>query len=89
MASRCEDGAVTGDFLDELPNFHIVTFSELEEHSGRFAAVSESDVENSSRGKKKNLLCWNFISTYIINRTLHGRLRIRILSSRADSISHE
>ena len=45
MASRCEDGAVTGDFLDELPNFHIVTFSELEEHSGRFAEVSESDVE--------------------------------------------
>ena len=52
MASRCEDSAVTGDFLDELPNFHIVTFSELEEHSGRFAEVSESDVENSSRGKK-------------------------------------
>ena len=52
MASRCEDGTVTGDFLDELPNFHIVTFSELEEHSGRFAEVSESDVENSSRGKK-------------------------------------
>ena len=21
MASRCEDGTVTGDFLDELPNF--------------------------------------------------------------------
>ena len=45
MASRCEDGTVTGDFLDELPNFHIDTFSELEEHSGRFAKVSESDVE--------------------------------------------
>ena len=28
---------VTGDFLDELPNFHIDTFSKLEEHSGRFA----------------------------------------------------
>ena len=38
-------GAVTGDSLDELPNFHIDTFSELEEHSGRFAEVSESDVE--------------------------------------------
>ena len=95
MASRCEDGAVTGDFLDELPNFHIVTFSELEEHSGRFAEVSESDVEkfikreeDANTLKKSCLLCWNFISTYIINRTLHGRLRIRILSSRADSISH-
>ena len=37
MASRCDDGTVIGDFLDELPNFHIDTFSELEEHSGRFA----------------------------------------------------
>ena len=27
-------------------------------------------------------------SIYIINRTLHGRLGIRILSSRAESISH-
>ena len=23
MASRCKDGTATGDFLDELPNFHI------------------------------------------------------------------
>ena len=29
MALRCEDGTVTGDFLNELPNFHIYTFSEL------------------------------------------------------------
>ena len=36
---------VTGDFLDEWPNFHIDTFSELEEQSGRFSEVSESDVE--------------------------------------------
>ena len=45
MASRCEDSAVNSDFLNELPNFHIDTFSKLEEHSGRFAEVSESDVE--------------------------------------------
>ena len=45
MVSRCEDGTVTGDFLDDLPNFHIDTFSQREEHSERFAAVSESDVE--------------------------------------------
>ena len=51
MASRCEDGTVTGDFLDELPNFYIVTFSELEEHSGRFAEVSESDVEKFIKGE--------------------------------------
>ena len=43
IASRCEDGTVTGDFLDELPNFPIDTFSELKEHSGRFAEVSESE----------------------------------------------
>ena len=53
MASRCEDGTVTGDFLDELPNFHIDTFSELEEHSGRFAEVSESDVEKFIEGGNK------------------------------------
>ena len=41
MASRCKDGTVTGDFLDELPNFHIDTFSEREEHSGRFAEVGK------------------------------------------------
>ena len=45
MASRCVDGTVTSDFLDGLPNFPIDTFSELEDHSGRFAEVSESDVK--------------------------------------------
>ena len=39
--------------------------------------------------KKTCVLCGNFISIYKINRTLHGRLGIRILSSRAESISHE
>ena len=52
MASRWEDGTVTGDFLDELPNFHLDTFSELEEHSGRFAEVSESDVEEFIEGEE-------------------------------------
>ena len=51
MASRCEDGRVTGDFLDELPNFHINIFSELEEHPGRFAEVSKSDVEKFIEGE--------------------------------------
>ncbi|CAH3176495.1 unnamed protein product, partial [Porites lobata] len=49
MASRCEDGTVTGGFLDVLPNFHIDTFSELEEHSGRFANASESDEQKELR----------------------------------------
>ena len=38
--------------------------------------------------KKSCVLRRNFISIYKINRTLHGRLGIRILSSRAESISH-
>ena len=38
--------------------------------------------------KKSCDLCGNFISNYDINRTLHGRLGIRILSCRAGSISH-
>ena len=74
MASGCKDGTVTGDFLDELPNFHIATFSELEEHSERFAE------------KKSSVLFRNFISIHKINRTLYGRLGIRILSFRAESI---
>ena len=52
MASRCEDDTITGDFLDEVPNFHIDTFSELEEHPGRFAEVSESDVEKFIEGEE-------------------------------------
>ena len=52
MASRCEDGRVTGDFLDELPNFHIEFFSQLEEHPGRFAVVSESDVDKFIEGEE-------------------------------------
>ena len=74
MASGCKDGTVTGDFLDELPNFHTDTFSELEEHSERFAE------------KKSSVLFRNFISIHKINRTLYGRLGIRILSFRAESI---
>ena len=35
------------------------------------------------------LLCGNFISIYVINRTLHGRLGIQILCSLAETISHE
>ena len=38
--------------------------------------------------KKSCVLCRTFISIYKINRTLHDRLGIRILSSRAESISH-
>ena len=46
----------------------------------------EDEYENE---KKSCVLCRNFISIYKINRALHGRLGIRILSSCAKSISHE
>ena len=42
----------------------------------------------SKMNKKSCLLCGSFIGIDIINRTLHGRFGIRILSSRAESISH-
>ena len=58
MVSRCEDDTVTGDFVDELPNFRIDTFSELEEHSGRFA---EDWFAVSKMKKKSCVLCRNFV----------------------------
>ena len=42
----------------------------------------------SKMNKKSCVLCRNFVSIYIINRTFHSRLGIQILSSRAKSISH-
>ena len=74
MASRCEDGTVTGDFLDELPNFHIDTFSELEEYSGRFTEVSESDVEKFIEGeenantKKKTFYDLKLVKKFLIEK---------------------
>ena len=79
MASRCEDGTVTDDFLDELPNFHIDTFSELEEHSGRFAEVSESDVEKFIEGeenantKKKTFYDLKLVKKFLVEE--HHEIR--------------
>ena len=39
----------------------------------------------SKMNKKSCVLCGHFISLYKINRTLHGRAGIRILSSRAEN----
>ena len=41
MASRCKDGTVTADFLNELPNFHIDTFSELHNICDRHFAIGD------------------------------------------------
>ena len=72
MASRCEEGTATGDFLDELPNFHINTFSDLEEHSGRFAEVLENDIEKFIEGeqnantKKKTFYDLKLVKTFLV-----------------------
>ena len=50
--NTCEDGRVTCDFFDELPNFNIDIFSEREEHPGRYTEVSESDVERFIQGEE-------------------------------------
>ena len=49
---------------------------------------SLKNIQEDLPKKKSCVLCRNFISIYKINRTLHGRLGIRILSSRAESFSH-
>ena len=49
---------------------------------------SLKNIQEDLPKKKSCVLCRNFISTYKINRTLHGRLGIRILSSRAESLFH-
>ena len=41
-----------------------------------------------SKMRKTSFKSRHFINIYVINRTLHGRLGIRILSSHAESISH-
>ena len=84
MASRREDDTVTGDFLDELPNFHIDTFSELEEHSGRFAEVSESDVEKFTEGKENATLKKDLLRLKI-SQKVSGRRAPRNQRNREDS----
>ena len=86
MASRgedtCEDGRVTSDFLDELPNFHIDIFSELEEHPGRFAEVSESDVEKFIEGEENaNTKRKTFYTLAARGFSLSERLNRRVKTS--------
>ena len=90
MASRYEDGTVTGDFVDELPNFHIDTISDLEEHSGRFAEVSESDVEKFIEGKenentKKDLLRLKISQKFLVEKRHEIREIEKIPPTESDS----
>ena len=85
------DGTVTGDILDKLPNFHIDTFSELEEHSGRFAEVSESDVEKFNKGeenantKKKTFYDHKLAKKFQVEERHEIRETEKILPSELDS----
>ena len=57
-------------------------------HNMRVLVVGEQFFIISKMNKTSCFKSRHFINIYIINRTLHGRLGIRILSSRAESISH-
>ena len=57
-------------------------------HNMLVLAVGEHFFIISKMNKTGCFKSRHFINIYIINRTLHGRLGIRILSSRAESISH-
>ena len=83
IALRCKDGRVIEIFLFFIK---ILTFSHRK-YKYYFLYFSLTTLYPSFI-KKSCLLCGNSIIIYIINRTLHGRLGIRILSSRAKSISH-
>ena len=56
-------------------------------HNMRVLVVGEHFFIISKMNKTSCFKSRHFINIYIINRTLHGRLEIRILSSRAESIS--
>ena len=59
-----------------------------EKHSGRFDHFNCTILLFRKWIRKNLSFMWNFISIYKINRTLHGRLGIRKLSSSAASISN-
>ena len=54
----------------------------------RVLAVGDHFFIISKMSKTSCFKSEHFINIYIINRTLHGRFGIRILSSSAESISH-
>ena len=85
---------------DEIPGFFLL----LKNHifiacsedtififhvSGHVRILVSPWLQRITRVSKSCVLCRNFISIYKINRRLHGHLGIWILSSSAESISHE
>ena len=81
MAFRYKGCTVTGDFLDEVPNFDNYILSEFVELPARFTKVSESDVEKFIEGDQnetqfdKKLLGLSppqaLLSTVCLNNMIH------------------
>ena len=70
-------------------NLFFITFiSCFMLHNMRVLVVGEHFFIISEMNKTSCFKSRHFINIYIINRTLHGRLGIRILSSRAERTSH-
>ena len=65
----------------------LVTFSMSCQIFTSILFPSLKNIQEDLPKKKSCVLCRNFISIYEINRTLHGRLGIRLLSSRAERVS--
>ena len=64
---------------------YTLTFLLQNLHSMRVLAVGDHFFIISKLNKTSCFKFRHFINIYIINRTFHGRLGIRILSSRAES----
>ena len=64
----------------------LVTFSMSCQIFTSILFPSLKNIQEDLPKKKSCVLCRNFISIYKINKTLYGRLGIRILSFRAESI---
>ena len=80
------------DFLEqkiEVLLFLFLRYNFISEFENIFAISELFNCIFSKINKKSCVLCGNFTSICKINRALHGRLGIGILSSRAESISHE
>ena len=93
LSFTCEDVgvAMVTDFWNRIYKYSCLYFSFITEYPSFITFLWQVIALFccfEHEFKKCSVLCRNFISIYKINRTLHSCLGIRILSSRAESISH-
>ena len=69
---RCENGTVTGDFFDELPNFHFDTFPSLKNIQEDLPKSRKGMLKNSFRGKKMQTLTRNCYDLKLVKTFLVG-----------------